>query len=134
MEGWAVTRTTSTDGRWVYTLYQRGGGYPFIHALDTVNGVAHCIGLPWKGDQTALASMRLTLAPDGRTLAVRWKSGRPWLTMNTADWQLAHVQPDGFAWRWAAAAAGGAILLVLASGLVLLGRRRQTSEAAPVPL
>ena len=23
------------------------GGYPFVHALDTVRGVAHCIGLPW---------------------------------------------------------------------------------------
>jgi hypothetical protein len=134
MEGWAVARTSSTDGRWVYTLYQRGGGYPFIHALDTVNAVAHCIGLPWKGDQTALANMRLTLGPDGRTLAVRWKSGRPWLTMNTADWQLAHVQPTGFPWRWAAVAAAAAILLVLAAGLVVLGRRRQTSEAAPVPL
>src|SRR5439155_2621416 len=51
MEGSALTRATSADGRWVYTLYQRPGGYPFIHALDTVNGVAHCTGLPWTGDQ-----------------------------------------------------------------------------------
>ena len=41
MQGSAVTRTTSEDGRWVYTLYTNPGGYPFVHALDTVRGVAH---------------------------------------------------------------------------------------------
>ena len=134
MEGWAVTRATSADGRWVYTMYQRAGGYPFIHALDTVDGVAHCIGLPWKGGQAPLVNMRLTLARDGRTLAVHWKSGRPWLTMDTGNWQLTHVHSDGFRGRWVAAAVGSAIALVLACGLVVLVRRRQPSEAAPVPL
>ena len=47
MQGWAVSRATTADGRWDYTLYANPGGYPFIHALDTVRGVAHCIGLPW---------------------------------------------------------------------------------------
>ena len=47
MQGDAATRTTSLDGRWVYTLYMNPGGTPFIHALDTVRGVAHCIGIPW---------------------------------------------------------------------------------------
>ena len=48
MDGYPLTRVTSADGRWVYTLYQNGGvgGYPFVHALDTVRGVAHCIGVP----------------------------------------------------------------------------------------
>ena len=54
MEGSPMTRATSADGRWVYTLYSRPGGYPFVHALDTVNGVAHCIGLPWRGDQAPM--------------------------------------------------------------------------------
>src|SRR5229473_1951827 len=47
MNGSPMTRTTSADGRWVYTLYMNPGGFPFIHALDTVRGVAHCVGLPW---------------------------------------------------------------------------------------
>src|SRR5207237_2690765 len=47
MQGFAVNRATTDDGRWVYTLYMNPGGYPFIHALNTVRGVAHCIGLPW---------------------------------------------------------------------------------------
>jgi hypothetical protein len=145
MEGSPVTRATSAGGRWVYTLYQRPGGYPFIHALDTVNGVAHCTGLPWKGDQDQLWNVRLTLADRGKTLAVHWKSGRPWLAMNTANWQLAHVHahphPGSFPWRWVIAGGGGALLVLLALCAVTLGGRRRRHvvqqdqrEALPVAL
>src|ERR671934_2612188 len=51
MNGMPLTRATSADGRWVYTFYANPGGYPFVHALDTVQGVAHCIGIPWKHSQ-----------------------------------------------------------------------------------
>ena len=112
MEGSAVTRATSGDGRWVYTLFTRPGGYPFVHALDTVNGSAHCIGLPWHGDQAPLTSAKLMLGDGERSLAVRLKSGRTWLTMNTASWRLTHATDGGgFAWRWPLAAAAGAALL-----------------------
>jgi hypothetical protein len=47
MQGWAVGRATSASGRWVYTLYANPGGTPFVHALGTVRGVAHCVGIPW---------------------------------------------------------------------------------------
>jgi hypothetical protein len=47
MQGWSVDRATAPSGRWVYTLYANPGGFPFIHALDTVKGVAHCVGVPW---------------------------------------------------------------------------------------
>ena len=135
MEGSAVTRATSPDGRWVYTLYQRAGGYPFIHALDTVNGVAHCTGLPWKGSQVALWNIRMTLGDGGKTLAVHWKSGRPWLDLNTTSWRLAHVQPGGaFPWRWLVAGAGGAAALLLALGAFVVARCRHPREAVPVAL
>ena len=42
MKGSPLTRMWSARGRWVYTLYENPGGYPFIHALDTKRGVAHC--------------------------------------------------------------------------------------------
>jgi hypothetical protein len=133
MEGSPVSRATSGDGRWVYTMYQRPGGYPFVHALDTVTGVAHCTGLPWKGDQTALANIRLTLGDGGRTLAMRWRDGRSWLTMNTATWQLTHpAAGTAFPWSWVAAVVGAAV--ALGACLVLLARRRRPREAAPVPL
>ncbi|MGH2992847.1 MAG: YncE family protein [Solirubrobacterales bacterium] len=43
MRGYPLTRATSPDGRWAYTLYDGGGDHPFIHALDTVEGRAVCI-------------------------------------------------------------------------------------------
>ena len=46
MRGQPVTRRLSTDGRWAYTLYARGGQAPFVHALDTVKREAYCVDLP----------------------------------------------------------------------------------------
>jgi hypothetical protein len=135
MEGTALTRATGADGRWVYTLYQRPGGYPFIHALDTVTGVAHCTGLPWRRNQVALWNIRLTLGDGGKTLAVHWKSGRPWLDLNTANWRLTHVHPSGaFAWRWLLVGAAGTAALLLALGAFVVTRRRHPREAVPVAL
>src|SRR4029077_18738176 len=98
----ARARTSSLDGRWVYTLYQNPGGYPFVHALDTVRGVAHCIGLPWRGSQDGFYNLRLTL--HGRSLAVHWLSGRPWLRVDTRTWRVAADRRDGL--PWIAVAAG----------------------------
>ena len=87
MQGWAVSRVTTADGRWAYTLYANPGGYPFIHALDTVDGVTHCVGLPWKKtDQTAVYNFRLALK--GKSLAVKWQDGRTWRLVNTASWRV----------------------------------------------
>jgi hypothetical protein len=130
MEGFAVTRATSADGRWVYTLFMRPGGYPFVHALDTVNGRAHCIGLPWRaGDQSPLSNMHMTLANGEHALALRWKSGKPWLSIDTATWRITHVRTGGFAWLWMIGAAGSAILTALAAGLIVLIRRRGAQQA-----
>jgi hypothetical protein len=46
MTGIPMTRVTSADGRWAYTLYSRPSGAPFIHALDTTHRRAVCIDLP----------------------------------------------------------------------------------------
>ena len=87
MQGDAATRTTSLDGRWVYTLYTNPGGTPFIHALDTERGVAHCIGIPWSSpDQGGLLNVVLTL--HGDRLAVHWRSGKQWLDVDTASWRV----------------------------------------------
>jgi hypothetical protein len=87
MQGSAVTRATSPTGRWVYTLYSNPGGYPFIHALDTVNGVAHCIGLPWKAaDQTPVNAFTLKLS--GSWLAVKQADGKTWRRVRTGTWRV----------------------------------------------
>jgi hypothetical protein len=132
MEGFAVTRVTSADGRWVYTLFTRSGGYPFVHALDAVNGTAHCIGLPWHGsNQDALASMRMKLVNGGTALALHWRSGRPWLTVHTGTWRITHDHAGGgFAWGWTIGGAVAAILAVLGAAAVVLVRQTR-KEAVP---
>ena len=67
MQGWAVSRAESSDGRWAYTLYANPGGTPFVHALDTVKGVAHCVGVPWSptdSNQTGIFRAQLDARRD----------------------------------------------------------------------
>ena len=104
MQGEAATRATSAGGRWVYTLYTNPGGTPFIHALDTTRGVAHCIGIPWSSpDQGGLQNVVLTL--HGDRLAVHWRSGRPWLDVDTTSWRVSPAPRHGFPWAWLGLAA-----------------------------
>jgi hypothetical protein len=89
MQGWAVNRATSPTGRWVYTLYANPGGYPFVHALDTVKSVAHCVGLPWpatNGQQGAV--FNFTLGLSGKMLAVRSQGGSIYRYINTTNWKV----------------------------------------------
>jgi len=95
MTGSPVTRATSADGRWVYTLYQQPGGYPFVHALDAVARTAVCIGLPWKGDQDVLYSTRLGLDRAGRTLTLSTRRGRLLFAIDTRTYWVSRPRPDG---------------------------------------
>jgi hypothetical protein len=64
MLGVPVTRTVSSDGRWAYTLYDRGTKAPFVHALDTVGRRAFCVDLPaLRG--IATYSLRLEITAGG---------------------------------------------------------------------
>jgi hypothetical protein len=69
VRGWGVTRKTTSDGRWAYTLYARAKHEPFVHALDTVGRRAYCIDLPL--DLKRPEQMGLRLALRGRMLDVR---------------------------------------------------------------
>ncbi len=71
MRGWSVTRKSTSDGRWAYTLYARAKREPFVHALDTVSKRAYCIDLPLDLDQARQLQLRLTLDAD-RMLDVRY--------------------------------------------------------------
>ena len=112
MQGSPVTRTTSTDGRWVYTLYTNPSGYPFIHALDTVRGVAHCVGLPMTNQN---GIYNIVLALHGKTLSVHWRSGRPFVNVNTVTWRVSPAHRGGFPW-WT-------LVFLALVPLGLLGRR-----------
>jgi hypothetical protein len=123
MEGDALTRAVRPGGRWVYTLYTNPGGTPFIHALDTVRGVAHCIGIPWtRPDQNAL--LNVVLAVRGDRLDVHWRSGKPWLRVDTGSWRISAAPQSGVPWAWLG-------LLALPLPLWLAWRRRPRGTLLP---
>jgi hypothetical protein len=70
MRGWALTRKTSSDGRWAYTLYARQKHVPFVHALDTVRRQAYCIDVPLDLKKREQMTLRLSLRAD-RMLQIR---------------------------------------------------------------
>jgi hypothetical protein len=88
MAGYPVTRAATSSGRWVYTLYQQGDNYPFVHALDTVDHTAVCVGLPanWTTDQAWLSSAKMHLTA-GR-LAIETESGTTRFLLNTETFQV----------------------------------------------
>jgi hypothetical protein len=70
MRGQPITRTTTREGSWAYTLYARAKKEPFVHALDTVNRKAYCIDLPLDLERDQQMALRLRLRDD-RSLEVR---------------------------------------------------------------
>jgi hypothetical protein len=123
MAGYPITRTTSANGRWVYTLYQKPSGMPFIHALNTVAGVAHCIDLPWSRGNHGAYNLALSLRNRDRTLAVSWQSGRPLLTVAVGSWDVSSAS-SGFPWTWVGAGIGAGLVALAAAAVLLLRRRR----------
>jgi hypothetical protein len=135
MAGYPVTRATSADGRWAYTLYARPGGYPFVHALDTARGVAHCIGIPWRGNQNPLWRMRLSVRDGGRTLSLHWPSGREYLAIAQGSWRISHPTApsrprpgSAFPW-WILGVAGAGALLLFALSRTGSARRAAIRSA-----
>jgi hypothetical protein len=133
MAGWPLARVTSVDGRWVYTLYTRPDGYPFVHALDTVRGVAHCVGIPWHGEQNALWRLRMSLRDGGRTLGMHWRDGREYLAVARGTWRISHPSAarvtgsgSGFPW-WILGASGAGLLLLLAVRRMRYGLRARAA-------
>jgi hypothetical protein len=127
MAGYAMTRATSAGGRWVYTLYQKPSGEPFVHALDTVRGVAYCIDLP---ANRALSNIVLSLRDRDRTLVAHWRSGRPWLNVAVGTWRISYPG-SGFPGAWVGAGGGGALVLGAAGALLLRRRRREELQQHP---
>jgi hypothetical protein len=85
MRGMPVTRASSPDGRFAYTLYDGAGKHPFIHALDTVEKSARCIDLHGLMGFELLGEARLDVSPDGGTLSVVHPSyQRPLAVVDTA--------------------------------------------------
>ena len=85
--GEPVTRATSGDGRWAYTLYARRGHEPFVHALDTAERAAYCIDLPLELGYNAQWQLNLKLRERSRLLIVR-SGSRPVASVDTGSWEV----------------------------------------------
>jgi hypothetical protein len=89
-----VTRATSPDGGWEYTLYDGGGGRndeAFIHALDVVEGETVCIDLPMVSGREAYA-IGLSVTPDGGAINVEHSSAAV-ATVDTGTFEVSQVVP-----------------------------------------
>ena len=140
MQGFPMTRSVSADGRWAYTLYDRGGEAPFIHALDTERRTAACIDLPGL-EGADVSGLRLLVAPGGDTLRVVGPNGAvarvdtrtftvrpPTPAVAPAVARHAAASADGGP-PWALAAFALAALAALAAVLRRVARRRTAPVA-----
>lgn len=131
MAGLPITRKASADGRWAYTLYDGAGHEPFVHALDTVDGVAHCIDLEMLAGRQDLYNLRLHLGPGNKGLSV--VDGADELAViDTSDFEAVNanaVVPDATpaesssSTRWPLALLA-VVLVLVAVGVALVLRGR----------
>jgi len=135
MRGNPLSRTSSADGRWAYTLYDGGGGPPFVHALDTVARTAHCIDLDGIAAGTNLWQLRLGIDSDGKHLVVRdGPTAKVLIDLRTLS--VARVRGGAAAGRARHSppplllGAGGAALVALAAGVITARRRRGQTSAS----
>jgi hypothetical protein len=138
MRGLPMARATSADGRWAYTLYNGGGGRrddAFIHILDTVDGVSHCIELPTISGSAAW-NVRLELPPGGRALDVI-RGDRVLASMDTATYEVTEP-PQGSAAASetdgggiSGTALGAIIAVVVLAPLAAFGFRRRRAGSLP---
>jgi hypothetical protein len=142
MRGSPITRVTSSDGRWAYTLYDGAGGTPFIHALDTSKREARCIDLPMLTGRHDLWQLRITIAPDQASLTVG-AAGQPLALVDTTDFR-AHAPAKPTATKpnhtvthhsdrtWLVYG-GTALATVLAASTLSFALRRRRTRLAPTP-
>lgn len=141
MRGFPVTRASSPDGSWAYTLYDGFGPQPFVHALDTVGGRAVCIDLARLPRGTDVYALRLAVSLDGNTLTVSEPAG-PISLIDTRTFEVSPpiaVSPAPVAKpsasppqvptspgvNWAAWIGGASAILLVAAALAFALRRRR---------
>jgi hypothetical protein len=151
MRGMPVTRASSPDGRFAYTLYDGAGEHPFVHALDTVEKTARCIDLHGLMGFEFLHELELDVSPDGGTLAiVHPNQPRPLFLIDTRTDEVTEPveptappaepapesaaaqadEPGGLPWPLLAASAVAFLVLLLGAGR-LLKRHRAAEPVDP---
>jgi hypothetical protein len=134
MQGIPLTRATSPDGRWAYTLYS--GEEPFVHALDTARRTAVCVDLPrpvWRRIlAVSAASTRLSVGAGGDQLAVL-ADAEPVALIDTRSFSVTLPSKVGVAPGGEPGSFPWITLLVLgiAAGATMIGALRLREGRAP---
>jgi len=142
MRGYPITRASSPDGRWEYTLYDGAESHPFVHALDTAEREAFCIDLDALTGHKDLFRLTLALGGGGRELIVRDRT-RPLAIVDRTTFEVREpadaprraaapapeAAADGAPWTLVATATAA---LLLAAAAALVARRRRRAAPAPV--
>jgi hypothetical protein len=133
MRGSPITRSTSRDGRWAYTLYDGAGMEPFVHALDTVGRRARCIDLPMLEGRQDLNALRLTGGGSGGLRVM--KHDRTLALVDTRSFRASVPAPPapaaaGRPWLLVGGSSAGALLL---AGLLAFALRRRRRSALVAP-
>jgi hypothetical protein len=126
MRGAALSRATSSDGRWAYTLYDGAGGTPFIHALDTRDRTARCIDLAALAGRNDLWRLRLRM--NGADVAVRGPHG----AVLAVDTRTFAVTTPGS--RLPFRTVGLLLAALLAAGALVVALRRRNRDATTLPV
>jgi hypothetical protein len=131
MRGQPLTRATSRDGRWAYTLYDGAGKTPFIHALDTRQGSARCIDLDAL-TRTDLSRLRFKLDDSSDALQVV-RANKPVLTVDRSDFAVTLPSTGSSAFPWLAVLVTVGVLGAVGAALSLsTARRSRRNRSAPV--
>ncbi len=130
MTGTALTRTTSPDGIWDYTLYD--GDEDFVHALNTGTGHAYCIDLDDLPPKLNPSQLHLHVSPDGNTLTVAGRQ-EALAEVDTHSLEVSEPGTSGGGGIPGGLVATFAALLALAAALGIRRRARGRRGTGPVP-
>jgi hypothetical protein len=87
MVGVPISRATSKDHRWAFTLYG-GGDHPFVHSLDTAKAYAVCIDLPASWRTLDFGGVRLQMKDGGRLEIGPGSNGKPLAVIDVKKFRL----------------------------------------------
>jgi len=129
MNGRPLTRASSSDGRWAYTLYD-GTEHPFVHALDTIARDARCVDLDWLTGDRSLPDLRFALRREGRELALRTPGKRPVAVVDTKTFEASVPRAAGLG-SWPKTLLSLLALLAALGALVYAVRARRALGPPP---
>ena len=137
MRGLPLTRASSSDGVWEYTLYNGGGrrtDEAFIHTLDTERGISHCVDLPMVDGEEAYR-VQLELSGDDGSLNVM-RGGNQIAALDTESFALSTPEAPGSAASEQSGGLSGVAVGALAVGIALIagtivGLRRRRQAGLP---